>query len=884
MYQNDVTLLLIISVPLFAGIFSLLFAQFVDTCVMKNYSKGREPDDAVQLKIAKIIRKGAVAFLNTQYVWIFFFILVGCVFFFVEEGIACDNGSAKRVGVCKTSEFPGSGGYRVIICFVVGALLSALSGYLAMLTATETNVKVCQVAKCDPHGLHCAHNAAFAGGSIMGFRVVGIALIGLAIFTFIFGHGFTPVSNDANGMTTMKTNMIEALYYMLAFAFGASCVAFFSRVAGGIYTKGADVGADLVGKLECDFPEDSFWNPATIADNVGDNVADIAGMCMDQFESFVGAIIACAFMGMYVEDNNGTASPDYRRVAFPFWFGGFGMCACIVGFFVVNRAASMVRKDSHGKSTYIHSGYSDLLFNLHLGQLVSAAASIGFCVIVVAILYGGDNGCDTGNAANGCGTNKDFYGSFSASDGWKDFLCGIVGIVCGILIAASSEFFTAYNQAPCRTICQSGITGPATVIIQGLGIGMIGTVVPTIAVVATIIICDAVVGHYGIAVAAVGLLSITPTIIATDAYGPIADNASGIAEMAHLGSDVRDRTDTLDALGNTNGATSKGFLVASTLLTSIAYLNLYCAQIQYQVIALNSAADYIDFFALTEPLVLSGILLGAMIPFFFCALTLLSVTKTATGVIIEVRHQLREKPELHDLAILAASEDFIANGGLAQFTPEQLECEPDYEACVRIAAEASHYEILLPLGLALWTPLTVGLLLGGKGQGGLVAGLIITCFVLAIVMVNSGVCWQNAKKLIENEQPALGDWKNDPIDGRVSKNSFWHAATLVGDCVGDPFKDTCGPSLNILAKLMAVFSILMAKNFRKEWDTASWEGIVFVILQCVYFALVYWKVVYSDDMTMQLHQRPSDEECPTCNKRFTTIHVTTGEADGGDGD
>merc|ERR1711912_125858 len=292
---------------------------------------------------------------------------------------------------------------------------------------------------------------------------------------------------------------------------------------------------------------------------------------------------------MYVEEGK----PDYRRVAFPFWYGGFGVIACAIGYYFVWRTPDMVHKGEHGKSTYVHSGYEDLLFSLHKGQVISAACAIGWSVVVVLILYTGDNGCDSNNAANDCGNAN--YGTFEAKDGWKDMLCGIVGLSAGVLIAASSEFFTAYSNMPCRSICRSGVTGPATVIIQGLGIGMVSTLVPTLAIVAAIILCDALVGHYGVAVAAVGMLSITPTIIATDAYGPIADNAGGIAEMAHLGSDVRDRTDTLDALGNTNGATSKGFLVASTLLTSIAYLNLYCAQIQYQVIALNSAADYIDF-------------------------------------------------------------------------------------------------------------------------------------------------------------------------------------------------------------------------------------------------------------------------------------------------
>jgi inorganic pyrophosphatase len=886
MFQNDITLLLIICVPLFAGVVALLIAQLIDTCILKNYSKGKEPEDALQLKIAKIIRKGAVAFLNIQYMWIFFFCMFVVIFFFVEEGVACDNGSSAFAGdalgnFCIKAEFPGSGGYRMIICFLMGALLSALAGYLAMLSATETNVKVCQVAKCDPHGLHCAHNAAFAGGSVMGFRVVGIALLGMSIFTFIFGHGFTPVSNDAAGHTKMTSNMLEALYYMLGFAFGTSVSAFFARVSSGIYTKGADVGADLVGKLEADFPEDSFYNPATIADNVGDNVADVCGMCIDQFESFTGAIIATAFMGMYVEHDK----PDFRRVAFPFWYGGFGVLACAIGYWFVYKSPDMVHKGEHGKSTYVHSGYEDLLFALHKGQLVSAACSIGWSVVVVLILYTGDNGCDSTNSANNCGTVAS-YGSFEASDGWKDMLCGIIGIAAGVLIAASSEFFTAYSNMPCRSICRSGVTGPATVIIQGLGIGMVSTLVPTLAIVAAIILCDALVGHYGVAVAAVGMLSITPTIIATDAYGPIADNAGGIAEMAHLGSDVRDRTDTLDALGNTNGATSKGFAVGSAVLTSLAYINLYCAQVNFQVkqsVYGGSTATLIDFFSLTRPLVLSGVLLGAMIPFFFSALTLLSVSKAATGVIIEVRHQLNEKPELHDLALLAASEDFVANGGLAQLTPEQIECEPDYEACVRICAESSHYETLLPLGLACWTPITVGLLLGGRALGGYLAGALITCFTLAIVFVNSGTCWQNAKKLIENEQPALGDWKNDPIDGRVSKNTFWHAACVVGDVVGDPFKDTCGPALNVLIKLMAVLSIIMAKNFRNDWQVASWEGIVFLILQCVYFALVFYKVVWSDEDAMKLHDRPDSDACPTCNAALPSITVTTGGYGGDDG-
>merc|ERR1712072_1474435 len=389
---------------------------------------------------------------------------------------------------------------------------------------------------------------------------------------------------------------------------------------------------------------------------------------------------------------------------------------------------------------------------------------------------------------------------------------------------------------------------------------MLSSIAPVIAIVFTIVTTTELSNVYGAGIAAVGMLSTLAITLATDAYGPIADNAGGIAEMSHQPAAVRAKTDALDALGNTTAATGKGFAVGSAVLTALAFINSYAYEISLQV----SSTTFINFFIITDPLVLAGIVMGACLPCLFAALTMLSVGKAATGIILEVRKQPNEKPLLRDLAILTSTEEFVTNGGLTQLTPEQVACEPDCPACVTICTQASLYEMLMPGVIAIFTPLVVGLLIGARCLGGLLMGATAVGFLIAVTMNNAGGAWDNAKKYVENESPALGDWKTDHIDGRVTKNSIWHAAVVVGDTVGDPFKDTSGPALNILIKLMSVFSLTCAKIFRDDWET-YWIGIVFLIVACVLCGLIFYKVWWNDKTMELVNQRPPlTGECPTC--------------------
>merc|ERR1711959_407441 len=617
--------------------------------------------------------------------WLCPFVVFMAVFFFIEEGITCDNGSGVAAGACNNSEFPGNGGYRLSFCFIIGAILSAAAGYAGMLVATDCNVKAAEAAKDEEQGLNKALTVAFAGGAVMGFTVVGLGLTGLTVLFMLFAQIWDHTETAA-GMTARYNNVKESLNYMAGFSFGASAIALFARVAGGIYTKAADVGADLVGKVEAGFPEDSYYNPATIADNVGDNVGDVAGMGADLFESFVGSVVAAATLAMTshssklagVSDGMETFSPDYRRVALPFWVAGFGVVASMIGFFCVGTSATMEDKDQLQHS---------LLMALHRGIYSSAVLILGFSALAVWMLYSGDSctstlatsapsttlipmTCDKTDLSNsGIGYNTE---GFDSLDGWKDFGCLVIGLLTGILIGEATEYFTSYAHSPTRSITKSGVTGPATVIIQGLGIGMLSSVPPVIFIAGAVMACSALSGVYGAALAAVGMLSTLGITLATDAYGPVADNAGGVAEMAHLPEEVRATTDALDALGNTTAATGKGFAVGSAVLTALAFMNAFAEKVKPKVLGdlaydhckgtgdsgtstgifagfsaaqcdnVNKYMTYAGFFDLTEPYVLSGLLIGAMLPFLFAALTMLSVGKAAQGIIVEVRRQLHE--------------------------------------------------------------------------------------------------------------------------------------------------------------------------------------------------------------------------------------------------
>jgi len=847
MKQAEITPLLVVSVPFLAALLGLIFTIFLYFKV-----KAASAGEGKQVEISATIQKGAIAFLRTEYIWLIPFVIMMAIFFLVEEAIVVDQAGGTP---------PGPMGWRIVICFLIGAILSAASGWGGMIVATECNVKTAEAAK---RSLNDALKIAFAGGAVMGFVVVGLGLAGLTVLFYLFALGYDDYSIDRSSdllfvaatlkvKTMLFANYKISLASMAGFSFGASAIALFARVAGGIYTKAADVGADLVGKVEAGFPEDSYYNPATIADNVGDNVGDVAGMGADLFESFVGSVVAAATLAMTshaeaaapgVSAGMEVMTPDLRRVALPFWVAGFGVLASMIGFFCVGTNATMDDKDKLQHS---------LLMALHRGIYSSGVLILIFSAVAVWMLYSGD--ADTNRNNMGIGYNDT---GFDQNDGWKDFGCLIIGLVTGILIGEATEYFTSYAHSPTRSITKSGITGPATVIIQGLGIGMLSSVPPVIFIAAAVMACSALSGVYGAALAAVGMLSTLGITLATDAYGPVADNAGGVAEMAHLPPEVRERTDALDALGNTTAATGKGFAVGSAVLTALAFMNAFSDKVKETVAASlvssdcdalkNSYADvknkvfcntvikpleFGDFFSLANPLVLSGLLIGAMLPFLFAALTMLSVGKAATAIILEVRKQLREKPKLKELANSSLDENW-------ECSEEDKHVKPDVDTCVAISTKSSLGEMLLPGALAVLTPIGVGLLVGARCLGGLLMGAIATGFLMAVMMNNAGGAWDNSKKWVENDHPEI-------IKGKpVQKGSDHHAAVVTGDTVGDPFKDTSGPALNILIKLMSVLSLTCASIFKNDWET-WYSGVIVLVVEFIFCGGCFYFIWYKDN-------------------------------------
>jgi len=846
MKQIDINPSIIVAPAFLASIVSLLFATFLYKRV-----QNAEAGEGIQVKISGIIQNGAQSFLRTEYLWLIPFVFAMAIFFIVEEAIQGDHQGDK----------PGRTGWRLAICFVIGAILSAASGYAGMQVATDCNVKTAQAAK---KNLNDALRIAFAGGAVMGFVVVGLSLLGLTVLFWLFAFGWKKYDGVAD-LADLTYNVKLSFEYMAGFSFGASAIALFARVAGGIYTKAADVGADLVGKVESDFPEDSFYNPATIADNVGDNVGDVAGMGADLFESYVGSIVAAGTLGMTAHTNG---AADMRRAALPFWIAGFGVVASLVGFFLVSTNATMekvedlddpnISADERKRRFDAHKAardklQHDLLIALHKGIYASGVLILGLSVVAVVILFASDN--DTG---------------FDSEEGWKDFGCIIIGLVCGILIGEATEFFTSYAQRPTRSITEAGVTGPATVIIQGLGIGMLSSVPPVVFVAVSIMACAALDGVYGAALAAVGMLSTLGITLATDAYGPVADNAGGVAEMSHLPAEVRERTDALDALGNTTAATGKGFAVGSAVLTALAFMNAFADKTTGAINKNNGSVSKASFFSLTDPLVLSGMLIGAMMPFLFGALTMLSVGKAAQGIIKEVRDQLQRSEADNtgrnqgafsgaDMRYLAQESEHegwkIDNwetyqfkdkipGGEASRTPEEhikrfKEVHPEYDLVVENCTKESLKEMLMPGALAILTPLGVGLLVGAKCLGGLLMGAIGSGFLLAVMMNNAGGAWDNSKKYVENEEPVLRLGKNKWE--KIKKKHDIHKAVVTGDTVGDPFKDTSGPALNILIKLMSVLSLTCGGIFRDDWET-WWVGLIFFIIEVVACGAIHYYV------------------------------------------
>ena len=660
--------------------------------------KEQPEGSAGMIKISTAVRKGAGAYLRRQYLG------VGVFFAVVFLILLC-----MAVG--------GFLSYFTPFAFLTGGFFSGLSGFIGMRTATMAN---CRTAEGASHSLNKGLKVAFSAGSVMGFTVVGLGLLDLTIWYFILNTVFRSLP-EAERIGQITANM-------LTFGMGASSMALFARVGGGIFTKAADVGADLVGKVEAGIPEDDPRNPAVIADNVGDNVGDVAGMGADLYESYVGSIVSTSALAV-------AAGFGVKGVAVPMMLAAFGVIASITGTFFVKT-----KEDASQKS---------LLKALRLGTYISAVlVAVGAFVIIRILLPG-------------------HVGIYAAV---------LSGLIAGVLIGAITEYFTSDSYRPTRNLASSSETGAATVIISGLSLGMLSTVAPVIIVGASVLISyycsggntDFNMGLYGVGVSAVGMLSTLGITLATDAYGPIADNAGGIAEMTHMPPEVRNRTDALDSLGNTTAATGKGFAIGSAALTALALIASYIDKVQQlnPDIALN--------LTITNPTVLIGLFIGGMLPFLFAALTMDAVGKAAQSIVIEVRRQFKEIRGLME--------------GKA---------EPDYASCVDMCTKSAQKLMLAPALIAVIIPVAVGLLLGVNGVAGLLAGNTVTGFVLAVMMANSGGAWDNAKKYIEG-------------GAHGGKGSDQHKAAVVGDTVGDPFKDTSGPSINILIKLTSMVSIVFA--------------------------------------------------------------------------
>lgn len=667
--------------------------------------------------IALAIQEGASEFLRREYRVIAIFVLIVAVILAIFQH------------------------WQTSLCFVVGAIASAGAGYLGMYVAVRANVRTASAAS---RGLHEGLRVAFGSGAIMGMSVVSFSLIGMTVLFLMF-------NGDPN-----------QLVYVTGFGFGASSIALFARVGGGIYTKAADVGADLVGKVEKGIPEDDPRNPAVIADNVGDNVGDVAGMGADLFESYSGSIIAAATLGAVIGGNHAAAF-----IGLPFLVAAVGIISSLFGIYIVigeeqdvTHARPFSDESVMGRiQHFLRKQVAKIDEKASLEELLAAlrrsvwgASVVVLGLTLIAVLISGVS--------------------------FNYWLVIVVGLIAGNAIAYVTEYFTAYTEKPTLSIVQATQTGAATTIIQGLAVGMMSTVLPVL-IVAVAILLSIWLGHkadhsitaglYAVALAGVGMLSTLGVTLATDAYGPVADNAGGIAEMSHLPSEVRHRTDALDSLGNTTAATGKGFAIGSAILTALALLAAYVT------------AAKIEHLNLLDPTMLPGILIGAMMPYLFSALTMTAVGKAAQEIVVEVRRQ------------------FLTIEGLMEGTGK-----PDYAACVGISTETALKEMIIPGTLAVVVPLVVGMVLGKEALAGMLVGTMSSGFLLAVMMANAGGAWDNAKKFIETGQHG-------------GKGSESHKAAVVGDTVGDPFKDTSGPALNILIKLMSIVSLVFATSFGSGW-------------------------------------------------------------------